>query len=131
VWGTDEDTLGSVIGRGLSERGWHLATAESLSGGDVSRALAESPGAASWYAHGVVRPVANADELTRLLDDLRPAPEVRLVVPFGEDGTELKLWTPDRARTSTIRFRSQIEGRRRALLGALDLLRRALSTAAR
>jgi nicotinamide-nucleotide amidase len=131
VWGTDEDTLGSVIGRGLSEQGWHLATAESLSGGDVARALAESPGSASWYAHGFVRPVAKADELTRLLDDLRPAPEVRLVVPFGEDGTELKLWTPDRARTSTIRFRSQIEGRRRALLGALDLLRRALSPAAR
>ena len=126
VWGTDDDTLGSVIGRGLSERGWHLATAESLSGGDVARALAESPGSASWYAHAVVRPRAEADELTRLLADLRPAPEVRLMIPHGDDSAELKIWTPDRSRTSTIRFRSRVEGRRRALLGALDLLRRAL-----
>ena len=126
VWGTDDDTLGSVIGRRLSERGWHLATAESLSGGDVARALAESPGSASWYAHAVVRPRAEADELTRLLADLRPAPEVCLVIPYGDDSAELKIWTPDRSRTSTIRFRSRVEGRRRALLGALDLLRRAL-----
>jgi nicotinamide-nucleotide amidase len=126
VWGTDDDTLGSVIGRGLSERGWRLATAESLSGGDVARVLAESPGSASWYARGLIRPMAEADELTQLLDDLRPAPEVRLVIPHGEQSAELRIWTPDRPRTATIRFGSLVEGRRRALLGALDLLRRAL-----
>lgn len=126
VWGTDDDTLGSVIGRGLSERGWRLATAESLSGGDVARALTESPQAASWYAHGLVRPMAMADELTQLLDDLRPAPEVRLVVPHGERSAELRIWTPDRPRSATIQYGSPVEGRRRALLGALDLLRRAL-----
>ena len=126
VWGTDGETLGGVIGRGLSERGWHLATAESLSGGDVARALAESPGSASWYARGCVRPMAGAQELTRLLDDVRPAPEVRLVVPYGEQSAELRIWTPDRPRSSTIRFGSPVEGRRRALLAALDLLRRAV-----
>jgi len=126
VWGTDEDTLGEVIGRGLSERGWHLATAESLSGGDVARALAEVPGAAAWYARGFVRPAAEVDELTRLIEDLRPVPEVRLVVPHGERDAELRIWTPDRPRSATIRFGSLLEGRRRALLGALDLLRRAL-----
>lgn len=126
VWGTDDDTLGSVIGRGLSERGWRLATAESLSGGDVARTLAESPGSASWYARGFVRPMAEADELTRLVDDLQPAPEVRLIVPYGEQSAELRIWTPDRPRSATIRFASPVEGRRRALLSALDLLRRAL-----
>ena len=126
VWGTDDDTLGSVIARGLGERGWRLATAESLSGGDVARALAESPGSASWYVRGFVRPMAEAEELTQLLDDLKPTPEVRLVVPHGEQSAELRIWTPDRPRTSTIRFGSLVEGRRRALLGALDLLRRAL-----
>ncbi|MEP6694338.1 MAG: CinA family nicotinamide mononucleotide deamidase-related protein [Chloroflexota bacterium] len=126
VWGTDEDTLGAVIGRGLGERGWRLATAESLSGGDVARALSDAPGSASWYAHGFVRPIADADELTKLLDDLQPVPEVRLVIPFGEQSAELKIWTPARPRTSTIRFGSLVEGRRRALLGALDLLRRSL-----
>jgi hypothetical protein len=126
VWGADDDTLGSVIARGLGERGWRLATAESLSGGDVARALAESPESGSWYVRGFVRPMASAEELTQLLDGLEPTPEVRLVVPHGEQSAELRIWTPDRPRTSTIRFGSLVEGRRRALLGALDLLRRAL-----
>ena len=127
VWGADDETLGAVIGRGLSERGWRLATAESLSGGDVARILAESPGSASWYARGFVRPMAGSDELARLLDDLLPAPEVRLVVPHGEQSAELRIWTPDRPHTATIRFGSLLEGRRRAVLGALDLLRRAVA----
>jgi len=126
VWGTDDETLGSVIGHGLSERGWHLATAESLSGGDVARTLAESPGSASWYVRGFVRPMAEADELAQLIDDLRPPPEVRLVVPYGEQSAELRISTPDRPRSATIRFASPVEGRRRALLAALDLLRRAI-----
>src|SRR6185503_7350716 len=104
-----------------------LATAESLSGGDVARILADSPGSASWYASGVVRPMADAEELTHLLDELRPPPEVRLVVPYGEKSAELKIWTPDRPRTATIRFGSFVEGRRRAMLTALDLLRRSLN----
>ena len=127
VWGTDDDTLGSVIGRGLTERGWRLATAESLSGGDVARILADSPGSASWYASGVVRPMADAEELTHLLDELSPPPEVRLVVPYGEQSAELKICTPDRPRSATIRFGSLVEGRRRSLLSALDLLRRSLN----
>jgi nicotinamide-nucleotide amidase len=126
VWGTDDDTLGSVIGRALIGHGWRLATAESLSGGDIARTLAESPRSASWYARGIVRPMAGADELTQLLDDVRPAPEVRLIVPHGEQNAELKIWTPDRPRSASIRFASPGEGRRRALLGAFDLLRRSL-----
>ncbi|MEX2047795.1 MAG: CinA family nicotinamide mononucleotide deamidase-related protein [Chloroflexota bacterium] len=126
VWGTDDETLGSVIGRGLSRHGWRLATAESLSGGDVARLLAETAGSASWYARGFVRPMAETAELTRLMDELRPPPEVLLVIPYGEQSTELRIWTPDRPLSATIRFASVVEGRRRAALGALDLLRRAL-----
>jgi hypothetical protein len=70
--------------------------------------------------------MADAAELTQLLDDVRPAPDVRLVVPHGETSAELRIWTPDRPRSATIRFASPAEGRRRALLGALDLLRRSL-----
>ncbi len=127
VWGSDDETLGTVIGRGLTERGWHLATAESLSGGDLARTLAEVPGSASWFLRGVVRPSAPASELEALLDSPAPTAQVRLVVPYGEGSVELVAWTPDRRQQQTIRFGSIAEGRRRALLGALDLLRRALA----
>src|SRR3989442_11293809 len=43
VWGTDDDTLGSVVGAGLERRRWRLATAEALSAGDVSPVLTHPP----------------------------------------------------------------------------------------
>ena len=54
VWGTDDETLGAVIARGLERRGWRVATAESLSCGDVARTLADAPGARDWFAGGTV-----------------------------------------------------------------------------
>src|SRR6266513_42454 len=35
IWGTDDETLPDVIGRGLEARSWRLAVAESLSAGDI------------------------------------------------------------------------------------------------
>ncbi len=123
VWGTDDDTLGSVIGRGLAARGWRLATAESLSGGDVARALSETPGAEHWLAQGIVIPRADADALDAALGS---DAGVRLIVPFGELSTEIAVTTPDGRFPATVRYGSPVEGRRRALLAALDLLRRTL-----
>jgi nicotinamide-nucleotide amidase len=125
VWGTDEETLGSVIGTALQARGWKLATAEALSAGDVSRALAQAPGASEWFETGVIIPHAGAESLTRAI--AHSDAQVTLIVPHGETSAELVATTPDRPRTLTIRFGSAAEGRRRALLGALDLLRRALT----
>jgi nicotinamide-nucleotide amidase len=125
IWGTDGDTLPSVIGDGLLARGWHLATAESLSSGDLVRALADAPNVREWYARGVVWPHANAETLGRAIEGSDA--QVRLVLPYGETSAELVATTPDGRKQSTIRFTTEREGRRRALLGGLDLLRRALA----
>ncbi len=124
VWGTDNDTLASVIGDGLLAWGWRLATAESLSAGDLARALAGAPGASAWSTRGVVWPHADAATLERAIE--ASDAQVRLILPHGETSAELVATTPEGTRRSTIRFTSEREGRRRALLGGLDLLRRAV-----
>ena len=125
VWGIDGDTLGSVIGASLRLRGWRLTVAESLTGGEVGRALSETPGSGGWLAAAVTLPAADADALDAAAVAF-PA-EVRLIVPDGADSSTLIVRTPERAaRRSTIRFRSEVEGRRRATLAALDLVRQAL-----
>ncbi len=123
VWGADDDTLGSVVGRLLAARGWRLATAESLSAGDVARLLSDAPGAAAWLAGGIVLPHASAPTLEAALP--RDA-QVRLVVPFGQTASEIVVTTPDGRSSETVRFGTVVEGRRRAALVGLDLLRRTL-----
>ena len=125
VWGSDDETLASVIGRGLTARKWRLAVAESLSAGDIARALAEAAGAASWFAGAIVRPSADAETLER--DGRGLGGDVLLVTPYGTETSELRATVPGRTRRLDIRFRSPADGRRRALLSGLDLLRRALS----
>jgi nicotinamide-nucleotide amidase len=122
IWGADDDTLGTVIGRGLTRRGWHLATAESLSAGDVARTLVDAPGVTDWFASGVVLPHADAAALERAIASSDA--QVRLVVPYGDATAEIAAITPSGRHPITVRFGSATEGRRRALLGALDLLRR-------
>ena len=125
IWGTDNDTLGSVIGVALQARGWRLAVAESLTGGEVGRALSESRGSDGWLAAAVTLPTADTDTLDRAMAPFRA--EVRLLVPHGSDESTIVVRTPERGeRRSTVRFRSALEGRRRATLAALDLVRRAL-----
>lgn len=123
IWGTDAETLAGVIGSDLTRRGWRLATAEALTAGDLAAALAGQHVAA--YAGGVVR--AEAD-LAALEAALSPADaEVRVLIPMGTAEVGVVLRTPDRERVATVRFGSEAEGRRRAVLAALDLLRRTLS----
>ncbi len=124
VWGTDDETLPEVIGRGLVARRWRLAVAESLSSGDIARALADAPDAGRWFVGAIVRPSADADTLERQGRDL--GGEVLLVTPHGALTTELRAIAPGKTRRLEIRFRSPADGRRRALLGGLDLLRRTL-----
>ena len=124
VWGTDTDTLPGIIGGALTARGWKLATAESLSAGDVARALSDAAGVREWYARGVVWPHADVEALTRALETSDA--QVRLLLPYGEASAEIIASTPEVERKVTIRFNHEREGRRRAYLGGLDVLRRAL-----
>ena len=125
VWGTDDETLPGVIGRGLEARNWRLAVAESLSAGDIARALAEAPGAERWFLGAIVRPSADSETLEN--EGRRLGGDVLLVTPHGAETSQLRAITPGRTRRLDIRFRSTADGRRRALLSGLDLLRRALA----
>jgi nicotinamide-nucleotide amidase len=124
VWGVDGESLGDVIGAALASRRWRLALGEALSAGDVARALADAPSARRQLAGAVVRPGADAPSLER--DARAFGAEVVLLTPDGEGEAELRAITPERSRQATIHFRSAADGRRRALLGGLDLLRRSL-----
>jgi len=122
VWGADGDTLGSVIGAALRSRGWRVATAEGFTAGELARTLAE--GEVDAFAGGVVRPGRNADQLAAAVASL--GADVHVLVPPGTDLVVVEVRTPERRRTAEVRFRTIVEGRRRAVLGALDLLRRSL-----
>ncbi|HUQ16336.1 MAG TPA: CinA family nicotinamide mononucleotide deamidase-related protein [Candidatus Saccharimonadales bacterium] len=125
IWGADDDTLGGVIGAALRAHGWRLVVAESLTGGEVGRTLSETQGSGEWLAAAVTLPAADAEALTAAAG-LFPA-NVRLLIPDGAGECTLTVETPGRAeRRSTVRFRSVVEGRRRATLAGLDLLRRAV-----
>ena len=125
VWGIDDDTLGRVIGRSLAARGWRLAVAEGLTGGEIVRSLSETEGSTGWLAGGVVRPGADAAHLDAAAASL--GAEVTCVAPDGERETTLVVRTPAHdARSATVRYGSIAEGRRRATLAALDLIRRSL-----
>jgi nicotinamide-nucleotide amidase len=125
VWGTDGDSLPEVIGRGLTAKKWRLAVAESLSSGDIARAIADAPDADRWFAGAIVRPSADALALER--EAPRLGGDVVLLTPYGAETSQLQAITPGRTRRLDIRFRSPADGRRRALLGGLDLLRRTIA----
>ena len=125
VWGTDDETLPGVIGRRLEERTWRLAVAEALSAGDIARAFADASGAERWFAGAIVRPTADSETLES--EAGRLGGEVLLVTPYGTETSQLRVILPGRTRRLDIRFRSPADGRRRALLSGLDLLRRALA----
>jgi nicotinamide-nucleotide amidase len=125
VWGSDDETLAQVVGHGLGAQDWRLAVAESLSAGDIARTLTAAPDAARWFVGAIVRPSADADTLER--DGRRFGAEVLLLTPHGTETSEISAILPGRTRRVHIRYRSAADGRRRALLGGLDLLRRSLA----
>ena len=123
IWGADADRLTDVVGDALRARGWRLATAESLTRGDVAVALADA--SADWYAGGVMLPAAGRDDL--LAASARLGAEAVLVTPQGQNESALFVRTPAREVEAVVRFSSAAEGRRRAALAALDLVRRTVS----
>jgi competence/damage-inducible protein CinA-like protein len=54
IFGIDKDTLQSVIGRYLTERGQTLAVMESLTGGLLSSRITDAPGSFNYFVGGLV-----------------------------------------------------------------------------
>jgi len=54
VWGADADTLESVVGRLLRERGFSLATVESCTGGLLASTITDVPGSSDYFKGGLV-----------------------------------------------------------------------------
>ncbi len=54
IFGIDGETMESAVGRLLSDRGWTLALAESLTGGLISSRVVSVPGASQWFRGCVV-----------------------------------------------------------------------------
>jgi nicotinamide-nucleotide amidase len=53
-YGTDEDTLASVVGALLKAKGQTLAVAESCTGGGLGRMLTDIPGSSEYFMGGVI-----------------------------------------------------------------------------
>ena len=54
IWGSDDETFESVIGKMLFERGLKLATMESCTGGLLASAITDVPGASRYFQGGLV-----------------------------------------------------------------------------
>jgi len=54
IWGRDEESIGSVLGRILNQRGETVAVAESVTGGLVADTLTDSAGASTWFRGGIM-----------------------------------------------------------------------------
>jgi nicotinamide-nucleotide amidase len=54
VFGVDKDTLQSVVGKYLTERGQTLAVMESLTGGLFSSRITDVPGSSNYFVGGLV-----------------------------------------------------------------------------
>ncbi len=54
IYGQDHETLASVAGRLLAERGMMMSVAESCTGGLIGARITEVPGSSQWFAGGVI-----------------------------------------------------------------------------
>ena len=54
IFGTDKDTLASVLGQLLRERGYQLALAESCTGGLLGSMITEVPGSSDYFGAGYI-----------------------------------------------------------------------------
>ena len=54
IYGYDNESLESVVGRMIASRGASLATAESCTGGAIASRITAIPGCSAWYKGGAV-----------------------------------------------------------------------------
>jgi nicotinamide-nucleotide amidase len=54
IWGTDDDTLASVVGHVLTKKGLSLAVVEYSTGGLLAATITEAPGASAYFKGGLI-----------------------------------------------------------------------------
>lgn len=54
IFGYDNDTLASVVGRLLTDNGLTLSTAESCTGGTLSQLITQVPGSSNYFLGGII-----------------------------------------------------------------------------
>jgi nicotinamide-nucleotide amidase len=54
VFGFDDETMESIIGSLMLERGWTFGLAESLTGGLIAQRVTEVPGSSKWFRGCIV-----------------------------------------------------------------------------
>ncbi len=70
LYGTDDDTMESVVGKLLQSQGKVLATAESCSGGLIGHKITSVPGSSNYFAGGVI---AYSNDLKESLLGVEPS----------------------------------------------------------
>ncbi|HEB89363.1 MAG TPA: competence/damage-inducible protein A [Deltaproteobacteria bacterium] len=65
VYAEGDETMESVVGRMLTERGLTIATAESCTGGLIAERITDVPGSSAYFLGGVV-PYSNAAKISLL-----------------------------------------------------------------
>ena len=154
VFGTDDDTIESVVLGRLRERGWSLGCAESVTGGLVGARLTAIPGASEVFRGSIV---SYATEVKQRVLDVPPGPVVSEIAalamaegarrvlgcdvalaltgvagPDEQDGMPVgtlcvALVWPDGAESRTFRLPGQREQMRQfSVINSLDWLRRLL-----
>lgn len=53
IYGFNQDTMATVVGKQLMKKGWLLCVAESCTGGLLASKITEVPGSSNWFAGGV------------------------------------------------------------------------------
>jgi nicotinamide-nucleotide amidase len=63
IWGTDNDTFMTIVGRMLAERGLTLAVMESCTGGLLADEITNVPGSSRYFRGGIVSYATEVKEL--------------------------------------------------------------------
>ena len=81
VWGTDNETLETVVGQLLTEKGLSLASMEGYSGGWLALSLTDIPGNTVFFKGGLV---ANSDEFK-----IASGVDARIISEYGPVSSEV------------------------------------------
>ena len=85
----DDETVHDVIFKSLDERGWTIATAESMTGGLVSAALTSIPGASKYVLGGLVAYDSDLKERLLGVADTSSVVDEETAIEMAQGGREL------------------------------------------